>query len=124
MKISLNWLKDYIDLPESTEDIAHMLTMSGLEVEGIENVEAIKGGLKGIVIGEVLECSKHPNADTLSTTLVDIGEGQTLPIVCGAPNVAKGQKVVVATVGTILYSEDGQEFKIKKANLVSWSARV
>ena len=117
MKISLNWLKDYIDLPESTEDIAHMLTMSGLEVEGIENVEAIKGGLKGIVIGEVLECSKHPNADTLSTTLVDIGEGQTLPIVCGAPNVAKGQKVVVATVGTILYSEDGQEFKIKKAKI-------
>lgn len=117
MKISLNWLKDYIDLPESTEDIAHLLTMSGLEVEGIESVEAIKGGLKGIVIGEVLECSQHPNADKLSTTIVDIGNGQTLPIVCGAPNVAKGQKVVVATVGTKLYSEEGKEFKIKKAKI-------
>ncbi len=117
MKISLSWLKDYIDLPESTAEIAHMLTMSGLEVEGIERVEPVKGGLQGLVIGEVLECQRHPNADKLSTTIVDIGDGHTLPIVCGAPNVAKGQKVVVATVGTKLYGPAGEEFKIKKTKI-------
>ena len=117
MKISVSWLKDYIDLHESTDEIAHMLTMSGLEVEGIERVEMVKGGLEGLVIGKVLECKRHPNADKLSTTLVDIGGGQPVPIVCGAPNVAKGQNVVVATVGTKLYGPEGEEFKIKKTKI-------
>ena len=114
MKISLNWLKDYIEIKESPEELAHMLTMCGLEVEGIEKIEAIKGGLRGVVIGEVLTCRKHPNADKLSTTTVDIGNGQPVPIVCGAPNVAEGQKVLVATVGTTLFPFNGNEFKINK----------
>lgn len=117
MKLSLNWLRDYIDLPESIDEVAHRLTMSGLEVEGIEHVENIKGGLKGVVIGEVLSCEKHPNADNLSVTKVDIGLEEHKPIVCGAPNVAAGQKVVVATVGTTLYPEGNDGFKIKKAKI-------
>ena len=117
MKISLNWLKEYIDINESPEEIAHLLTMTGLEVEGIEKVESIKGGLRGVVIGEVLECSKHPNADKLSITKVDVGNVHLLPIVCGAPNVAVGQKVLVATVGTTLYPQGGDGFTIKKANI-------
>jgi phenylalanyl-tRNA synthetase beta chain len=118
MKISLNWLKDYIEIKESPEEIAHMLTMTGLEVEGIETVESVKGGLKGVVIGEVIECAKHPNADKLSITKVDIGEEELAPIVCGAPNVLKGQKVAVATVGSTLYPHGSNEgFKIKKAKI-------
>jgi phenylalanyl-tRNA synthetase beta chain len=118
MKISLNWLKDYIEIKESPEEIAHMLTMTGLEVEGIETVESVKGGLKGVVIGEVIECAKHPNADKLSITKVDIGEEELAPIVCGAPNVLKGQKVAVATVGSTLYPHRSNEgFKIKKAKI-------
>lgn len=117
MKISLNWLKEYIQITETPEEIAHMLTMSGLEVEGIEEIEQVKGGLRGVVIGEVMECSKHPNADKLSIAKVDIGKEQAVPIVCGAPNVAKGQKVVVATTGTTLYMPDDKEFVIKKAKI-------
>ena len=117
MKISLNWLKEYIEIPESPEEIAHVLTMTGLEVEGLEVVETVKGGLKGVVVGEVLECSKHPNADKLSVTKVDIGDDGLVPIVCGAPNVAKGQKVAVAKVGTTLYPAGSEGFKIKKAKI-------
>lgn len=117
MKISLNWLKEYIEIKETPEEIAHILTMTGLEVEGVETVETIKGGLRGVVIGEVLECTKHPNADKLSITKVDIGELELLRIVCGAPNVAKGQKVLVAIVGTTLYPKGSEGFKIKKAKI-------
>ncbi|MFN3803069.1 MAG: phenylalanine--tRNA ligase subunit beta, partial [Belliella pelovolcani] len=93
MKISINRLKHFIDLDQSAEEIAALLTGSGLEVEGIETFESIQGGLEGVVIGEVLTCSKHPNADKLSVATVDIGT-EIVPIVCGAPNVAAGQKVV------------------------------
>jgi phenylalanyl-tRNA synthetase beta chain len=117
MKISLNWLKQYIDLPEPAQEIANLLTRSGLEVEGVEEVETIKGGLKGLVIGEVLTCTKHPDADKLSLTTVDIGNGNVSPIVCGASNVRAGQKVVVATVGTTLYPTTGEPFTIKKAKI-------
>lgn len=117
MKISLNWLKQYIDLTETPAEISKILTDTGLEVEGLEEIESVKGGLKGFVIGEVLTCSKHPNADKLSLTTVDIGEAEPSPIVCGAPNVAAGQKVVVATVGTTLYPAEGDSFTIKKAKI-------
>lgn len=117
MKISLNWVKDFIPLNVSDEEIDDKLTKSGLEVEGLEKFESIPGGLKGVVIGEVLTCEKHPNADKLSVTTVDLGNNTIAPIVCGAPNVAAGQKVVVATVGTTLYPGDGESFKIKKAKI-------
>ncbi len=117
MNISLNWLKSYIELKETPEEIAHMLTMTGLEVEGMQTVESIRGGLREVVIGEVLSCEKHPNADKLSITQVGIGEETPLPIVCGAPNVAKGQKVIVAKVGAMLYPTGSEGFKIKKAKI-------
>ncbi len=117
MKISLNWLKQYIDLTESPEEISSILTDTGLEVEGLDEVESIKGGLKGIVIGEVLSCQPHPNADRLKVTTVDIGEGEPSQIVCGATNVKEGLKVMVATVGTTLYPAEGDPFKIKKAKI-------
>jgi len=117
MKISLNWLKDFIELNESPEEISALLTQSGLEVEGLEEVEAVKGGLKGLVIGEIKSCAKHPNADKLSVTTVDIGQEELSPIVCGAPNVAVGQKVVIATVGATLHPAGGEPFKIKKAKI-------
>ncbi|MBL6447847.1 phenylalanine--tRNA ligase subunit beta [Fulvivirga sp. 29W222] len=117
MKISLNWLKDYVNINQSPEEISKLLTDTGLEVEGLENFEQVKGGLKGLVIGEVLTCTKHPNADKLSVTTVDIGGDNPSPIVCGAPNVAQGQKVVVATVGATLYPEGHESFKIKKAKI-------
>src|SRR6056297_1972338 len=116
MKISYNWLKDYLNTDLSPEEVSKILTNTGLEVEGMEHFESVKGGLEGFVIGEVKECKKHPNADKLSLTKVDIGTGEELSIVCGAPNVAEGQKVVVATVGTTLYADD-KEFKIKKAKM-------
>ncbi|TKG90390.1 phenylalanine--tRNA ligase subunit beta [Puteibacter caeruleilacunae] len=116
MNISYSWLKDYIDLDLSPEELETVLTQTGLEVGGVEEVETIKGGLKGLVIGEVKTCEPHPNSDHLSKTTVDVGEAELLPIVCGAPNVAAGQKVVVATVGTILYDGDN-EFKIKKSKI-------
>ena len=115
MKISLNWLQQYIKLDLEVNQISEFLTDTGLEVEGIEEIESIKGGLKGIVIGEVLTCQQHPNADRLKVTTVNIGES-VLDIVCGAPNVVAGQKVLVATIGTVLY--DGEEsFKIKKGKI-------
>ncbi|NJN24640.1 MAG: phenylalanine--tRNA ligase subunit beta [Cyclobacteriaceae bacterium] len=117
MKISLNWLKEYIDIQETPEELSHLLTMTGLEVETIEKVETVPGGLRGVVIAEIIECGKHPNADKLSITKVDAGELHLLPIVCGAPNVAVGQKVLVATVGTTLYPQQGGEFVIKKAKI-------
>ncbi|GAA0194638.1 phenylalanine--tRNA ligase subunit beta [Fulvivirga kasyanovii] len=117
MKISLNWLKDYVNINQSPEEISKLLTDTGLEVEGLENFEQVRGGLKGLVIGEVLTCEKHPNADKLSVTTVDIGSDSPVPIVCGAPNVAKGQKVVVATVGATLYPEGHDPFPIKKAKI-------
>jgi phenylalanyl-tRNA synthetase beta chain len=117
MKISFNWLKKYVDIEESPERISEILTDIGLEVEGMEKVESIKGGLHGIVIGKVLTCQKHPNADRLSLTQVDIGQGELLQIVCGAPNVREGLKVVVATVGTTLYSAEGEAWTIKKGKI-------
>lgn len=116
MKISYNWLNDYLNLTTSPEQTSEILTDIGLEVEKTEIVESVKGGLKGLVIGEVLEAEKHPDADKLKKTKVTIGT-ETLNIVCGAPNVAKGQKVVVATVGTVLYTESGESFKIKKSKI-------
>lgn len=117
MKISLNWLKNYIDLQETPEEIAALLTRSGLEVEGFSPFEAVKGGLEGLVIGTVLTCEQHPNADRLKITTVDIGGGSPSPIVCGASNVKAGQKVIVATVGTTLYPAGGDSFVIKKAKI-------
>lgn len=116
MKISYNWLNDYLNLTTSPEQTSEILTDIGLEVEKSEIVESVKGELKGLVIGEVLEAEKHPDADKLKKTKVTIGS-EVLNIVCGAPNVAKGQKVVVATVGTVLYTESGDSFKIKKSKI-------
>ncbi|MCG6186800.1 phenylalanine--tRNA ligase subunit beta [Maribellus maritimus] len=116
MKISYKWLKDYIQLDESPEEVAKILTQTGLEVGGLEEVETVKGGMKGLVIGEVVTCEKHPNSDHLSKTTVNVGTGELLPIVCGAPNVAAGQKVIVATEGTTLYMGD-DEFTIKKSKI-------
>lgn len=115
MKLSYSWLKDYIELDVEPLELSAILTDIGLEVEGFEEFQSVKGGLEGVVIGEVLTCEKHANADKLSVTTVDVG-GKILPIVCGAPNVSKGQKVVVATVGTTLYDSD-EAFKIKKAKI-------
>jgi phenylalanyl-tRNA synthetase beta chain len=106
MKISYNWLKQYHDLDLSPDKVAEMLTGCGLEVESQEPFQSVKGGLKGVVIGEVKTCMKHPNSDHLSLTTVDVGSGEPLNIVCGAANIAKGQKVAVATIGTTLYSDD------------------
>lgn len=117
MKISTNWLKTLINTDLNPEEIAKRLTASGLEVEGTETHENIRGGLKGLVVGHVLECGKHPGADKLSLTKVDFGGESLLSIVCGAPNVAAGQKVVVATVGTKLYPKDGEPFEIKKSKI-------
>ncbi|HXA02405.1 MAG TPA: phenylalanine--tRNA ligase subunit beta [Cytophagaceae bacterium] len=117
MKISYNWLKKYIDLTESPQQIADLLTSSGLEVESVSEYESIKGGLKGLVIGKVLTCEKHPGADKLKKTTVDIGNGIIVPVVCGAPNVEAGQKVIVATVGATLYPSEGEPIKISKAKI-------
>ena len=117
MTISYNWLKEYIDVPESPDDLAHILTSTGLEVESVEIFETIKGSLQGLVIGQVLTCAKHPNADKLSVTTVDVGDNKTLPIVCGAPNVAAGQKVVVALPGSTLYPAGGEPFTIKATKI-------
>jgi phenylalanyl-tRNA synthetase beta chain len=116
MNISYRWLKEYINLDYTPDEVSAFLTQIGLEVGSMEEVETIKGGLKGLVIGEVLTCEKHPDSDHLSKTTVHVGKNEILPIVCGAPNVATGQKVVVAVVGTTLY--DGEnEFKIKKSKI-------
>jgi phenylalanyl-tRNA synthetase beta chain len=117
MKVSLNWLKDYLDINLPKDEVSELLTDIGLEVEGMEEAESIKGGLKGIVVGHVTACGKHPGADRLSLCKVDVGGEEDLQIVCGAPNVSEGQKVVVATVGTVLYDADGNGFKIKKGKI-------
>jgi len=117
MKISHTWLQKLIHLPESTAQVSAILTGLGLEVEGVEVIEKIKGNLQGLVIGEVLSCEKHPDADKLKITKVDIGNAQPLDIVCGAPNVAVGQKVVVATVGATLFPTEGESFSIKKSKI-------
>ncbi len=116
MKISYNWLKTYISTDISAEEAGKILTDTGLEVEGIEKIEAVQGGLEGVVIGKVLTCEKHPDADKLKVTTVDIGT-ETVQIVCGAPNVAAGQTVVVATVGCTLYPKPDEPFKIKAAKI-------
>lgn len=116
MNISLNWLKDYLKTDLEVEEICEILTSIGLEVGGYEKFESIRGGLKGLVIGEVKTCIPHPDSDHLHITTVDLGEERLSPIVCGAPNVAAGQKVVVATIGTVLYDGD-KEFVIKKSKI-------
>jgi phenylalanyl-tRNA synthetase beta chain len=116
MNISYSWLKQYIDINLSPAEVAKVLTGIGLEVEAVESVEKIKGGLRGFVIGEVKTCEKHPDADKLSVTTVDAGEENLLNIVCGAPNVAAGQRVVIATIGTTIYKGD-ESFQIKKAKI-------
>ena len=116
MKISYSWLNNYLNLELPHEEVSALLTDIGLEVEGVEEVERIKGGLNGVIIGEVLTKTGHPNADRLAITTVNIGDDVPLQIVCGAPNVAAGQKVPVATVGTILYDGD-RDFKIKKSKI-------
>ena len=103
MKISYNWLKQFLDIDLEAKIVGNILTDLGLEVEGIETVESVKGSLKGVVVGKVLTCEKHPNADRLKVTTVDLGNGEPVQIVCGAPNVDIGQKVPVATIGTKLY---------------------
>ncbi|WP_047245191.1 phenylalanine--tRNA ligase subunit beta [Maribacter thermophilus] len=117
MKISYNWLKQFINIDWDSQKTGELLTDLGLEVEGIDTYESVKGGLEGIVVGHVLSCEKHQNADRLKVTLVDIGEGDPIQIVCGAPNVAKGQKVLVATVGSTLYTKEGEAWKIKKGKI-------
>ncbi|MES2800704.1 MAG: phenylalanine--tRNA ligase subunit beta [Bacteroidota bacterium] len=116
MKISYNWLKQFVDTALSPEEMGSILTSTGLEVEGIEALEMVKGGLLGVVVGEVLTCEKHPDADKLKVTTVNIG-ADTVQIVCGAPNVAAGQKVAVATVGTTLYPKPEEGFKIKVSKI-------
>ncbi len=117
MKISNNWLKEYIQTDLKPEKTGEYLTDIGLEVEGIEKFESIKGSLEGIVVGKVLTCEKHPNADKLKKTTVDVGNGKILNIVCGAPNVEAGQTVPVAVVGTKIYAKDGSFFEIKEAKI-------
>ncbi|WP_405328786.1 phenylalanine--tRNA ligase subunit beta [Leeuwenhoekiella sp. LLG6367-2.1] len=117
MQISYNWLKQFINIDWKAEKTGNLLTDLGLEVEGINAFQSVKGGLQGIVVGHVLTCVKHPNADRLKITTVDIGTGEPIQIVCGAPNVDAGQKVPVATVGTTLYDEKGEAWKIKKGKI-------
>ena len=116
MKISYNWLKEYLKIDLPPAKVSEILTGIGLEVEGMEEWESVKGGLKGVVIGEVLTCRKHPDADKLSVTTVNIGSPEPLHIVCGAPNVAAGQKVPVATAGTVVFKGD-QSLEIKKSRI-------
>ena len=117
MKISYNWLKQFIKIDWSAEKTSELLTDLGLEVEGIDVFQSIKGALKGIVVGHVLTCEQHPNADRLKITTIDVGEKLPLNIVCGAPNVAKGQKVAVAKIGTTLYNNEGEAWTIKKGKI-------
>lgn len=116
MNISYNWLKEYVDFDLTPEEVSAALTSIGLETDGVEEVQSIKGGLEGLVVGEVLTCEPHPNSDHMHITTVDLGEGEPVQIVCGAANVATGQKVIVATLGTKLYDGD-QSFTIKKSKL-------
>ncbi|MDA9970262.1 phenylalanine--tRNA ligase subunit beta [Flavobacteriaceae bacterium] len=117
MKISYNWLKQFIKIDWTAEKTSELLTDLGLEVEGLETFQSVKGGLQGIVVGHVLTCEQHPNADRLRITTVDVGAKEPLAIVCGAPNVATGQKVAVATIGTTLYTAEGEAWTIKKGKI-------
>ncbi|WP_370479640.1 phenylalanine--tRNA ligase subunit beta [Tamlana flava] len=117
MKISYNWLKQFLKTDWTPEQTSELLTDLGLEVEGLETYQSVKGGLQGVVIGEVLTCTQHPNADKLKITTVNIGVDKPLQIVCGAPNVAAGQKVPVATIGTTLYTAEGEAWTIKKGKI-------
>ena len=117
MKISYNWLKQFLQTDWEVNNTSELLTDLGLEVEGVETIESIKGSLEGVVVGEVLTCIQHPNADRLKLTTVNLGSGDPVQIVCGAPNVAVGQKVPVATIGTMLYDDSGSGFKIKKGKI-------
>lgn len=117
MKISYKWLKQFIDINKTPEELSIILTNIGLEVESLEEVQSIPGGLKGLVIGYVKECEQHPNADRLKVTKVDVGAGEDLQIVCGANNVAAGQKVIVATANTTIYPTNGEPFKIVKSKI-------
>jgi len=117
MKISYNWLKTILEFNQTPQEVSDLLTSSGLEVEAIEPWQSLKGGLIGFVTGQVISCQKHPDADRLSITTVNIGAQNNLDIVCGAPNVAQGQKVIVATVGTTIYPQEGEPFQIKKSKI-------
>jgi phenylalanyl-tRNA synthetase beta chain len=116
MKISYNWLNRFLPSAIEPETLGRILTDTGLEVEGLETLEAVKGGLEGVVVAEVLTCEKHPNADKLKVTTVSTGK-ETLQVVCGAPNVAAGQKVLLATVGSVLYPTPDQPLKIKVSKI-------
>ena len=117
MEISYSWLKEYVSFDLAPEKVAEILTFIGLEVEEMKVTEEIPGGLAGVVVAEVLSCVDHPDSDHLHITQVSVGSGEPLQVVCGAPNVAQGQKVLLATVGTKLPTPDGSEFKIKKETL-------
>lgn len=117
MNISLNWLQDFIKQPLPLSELSHKLTMAGLEIENTYPYTSVEGGLEGLVIGQVIDCQKHPNADKLSLCKVNIGTGEPLSIICGAPNVAKDQKVIVAPVGTTIYPSKGEPFEIKSAKI-------
>ena len=117
MKISINWLKDYVESFSNPEEISEILTNLGLEVEKLSTFESVKGGLNGVVAGKVLDCIKHPDADRLKVTSIDLGNNEILEIVCGAPNIEKGQIVPVAKVGSKIYTNDGTEIKIKKSKI-------
>ncbi len=117
MKISYKWLREYVDTDLTPNELDELLTFSGLEIEGVEKVESIKGGLEHVVIAQVLTCEPHPDSDHLHLTTVDVGTGTPLHIVCGAPNVAAGQKVVCAQIGTKIYTSDTEFYEIKKGKL-------
>ena len=117
MNISYNWLKEYANVDLDVTRVGELLTDSGLEVEGIDDFVSVQGGFEGLVVGEVLTKEKHANADKLNVTTVDLGEGEPVQIVCGAPNVDVGQKVIVAKVGATLYPNEGDAFKIKKGKI-------
>ena len=117
MRISYNWIKQFLKIDSSSEDVSNMLTDLGLEVEIVEKYQSVKGGLEGVVVGHVLTCEKHPDADRLKITTVDLGDGTPVQIVCGATNVEAGLKVPVATIGTKLFDKDGNEFEIKKGKI-------
>ena len=117
MTVSYNWLKDYLKFDLTPEKVAEIITSTGLEVEHIDQVEQIPGGLEGVIVAEVVECYDHPDSDHLHITKLNVGEPELLQVVCGAPNVAAGQKVLLATVGTKLVTINGEEIKLKKSKI-------
>ena len=117
MRISYNWLKNFIDIDKTPQELSLILTDIGLEVESLEVEQSIPGGLEGLVVGEVITCEQHPNADKLKVTTVNVGKPELLNIVCGAPNVRTGLKVIVAQVGTTCHPTSGDPFKITKSKI-------